>query len=76
VCCREALLVATPEDIINIADILGVTFQDNCVATALKVQSQRFSWHERDVLTRLYGKKLERFLLFSGVGGWVFNLSS
>ncbi len=35
-CCREALLVATPEDIINIADILGVTFQDNCVATALK----------------------------------------
>jgi hypothetical protein len=34
--CREALLVATPEDIINIADILGVTFQDNCVATALK----------------------------------------
>jgi hypothetical protein len=37
-CCREALLVATPEDIINIADILGVTFQDNCVATALKVR--------------------------------------
>lgn len=34
---EEALLVATPEDIINIADILGVTFQDNCVATALKV---------------------------------------
>lgn len=32
----EALDMATPNDLIDIADILGVTFQDDCVATPLK----------------------------------------
>jgi len=33
----EALDMASPSDLIDIADILGVTFQDDCVATSLKV---------------------------------------
>ena len=33
----QALQMATAGDIQDIADILGVTFQEHCVATALKV---------------------------------------
>ena len=33
----QALLSATATDIQDIADILGVTFQEHCMATALKV---------------------------------------
>ena len=33
----QALQLATASDIQDIADILGVTFQEHCVATALKV---------------------------------------
>ena len=35
----QALSVATAGDIQDIADILGVTFQEHCVATTLKVRS-------------------------------------
>ena len=34
----QALQMATAGDIQDIADILGVTFQEHCVATALKVK--------------------------------------
>ena len=34
----QALLSATATDIQDIADILGVTFQEHCMATALKVK--------------------------------------
>ena len=34
---RQALMTATPTDIQDIADILGVTFQEHCMATPLKV---------------------------------------
>ena len=40
----QALLSATATDIQDIADILGVTFQEHCVATALKVNSQDFNF--------------------------------
>jgi len=33
----QALMTATPTDIQDIADILGVTFQEHCMATPLKV---------------------------------------
>ena len=34
----QALQIATAGDIQDIADILGVTFQEHCVATTLKVK--------------------------------------
>ena len=38
---RQALLGATATDIQDIADILGVTFQEHCAATPLKVGNIR-----------------------------------
>ena len=38
----QALLTATATDIQDIADILGVTFQEHCMATALKVNDKEF----------------------------------
>ena len=38
----QALLTATATDIQDIADILGVTFQEHCMATALKVSDKEF----------------------------------
>ena len=39
---NQALMTATAGDIQDIADILGVTFQEHCMATPLKVRSLNF----------------------------------
>ena len=47
---NQALMAATAGDIQDIADILGVTFQEHCMATPLKVRTEE----PQPVITVIY----------------------